>query len=502
MSLVHAFVGNITAKRNDDGDLIVTGKATGPDLDLDQQICDAEWLKSAMPQWMATGANIREQHSSIAAGVGLELAADGDDWFLKAEVVDPITARKVEKKVLKGYSIGIKNARVVKDADAPGGRIVGGDIVEISLVDRPANPTARIEIAKAVGDHLELTKMQEEVEIGAIAGAKDQNDEYPGAEMCDGCNGTGETADTHETCVICGGSGIENPEADAQRGSSTVEKPEDNAEAHAEKSEDPEEEKSISPAKSIQDLKKALQEVGEDKSQAEIIDYIESRAKALGREDLALVKSADHDEATLKSVRDGIIALIKAELDEMLNGEEDEICDVSELLLTLQWFLCWWKEEAEGGEAPMPFASIEEEYEKQGEDMAFVGMGINPDLVKAVSSGDATDQNREEFRAELIKALGISDLLANQDEAVRTHDQILKGLQDELASIKEMATNGGPALRQTQAQAHKSAETDRMKSDAARYRKMSEEITDPEAKALYLQKSISLSQDANRLQSL
>jgi hypothetical protein len=50
---------------------MVYGKATGPDLDLDQQICDSEWLKTAMPRWAQWG-NVREQHGPIAAGVGLE----------------------------------------------------------------------------------------------------------------------------------------------------------------------------------------------------------------------------------------------------------------------------------------------------------------------------------------------------------------------------------------------------------------------------------------------
>lgn len=551
MSLVHAFVGNITAKRNEEGDLIVIGKATGPDLDLDQQICDPEWLKSAMPAWMKSGANIREQHSSIAAGVGLELEANGDDWFLKSEVVDPITAKKVEKKVLKGYSIGIKNARVVKDANAPGGRIVSGDIVEISLVDRPANPTARIEIAKAVGDHLELVKMEEEVQIETLPGAKDQNDRYPNAEVCDACHGTGETADTHETCVVCGGSGIENPKDDAQRVNSTVEIPQDNAEAHQEKSvvapEIPEveeeviaegdtpnmaealpvdEAKSVEkkdysdkerasmeesgqamegggfPIKTVQDLRNAIQAIGRAKDRAAAIAHIKERAKKLGREDLipdSFSKQAEHDEATLNQVRAGLIALIKAELDEMLNGEEDEICDISELVCTLQWFLCWWEDEAEDGEAPMPFATIEEEEEKEGMDMAYIGMGINADLVKAVSSGDTTPEIRDEFRSELIKALGLSDIIANQEEAVRTHEEILKGLKDELASVKEMATAGGPALRQTMHQAQKSADVDRLRSDADRYRKMAEQIIDPATKELYLQKSLTLSQDADRL---
>lgn len=154
MTITHVYAGDIVkTDTTDDGDLLVYGKATGPDLDLDEQRCDPEWLKSAMPGW-AQWANIREQHSAIAAGVGVETVQEGDDWWVKSLVVDAGSAQKVKKGVLKGYSIGIKNARVVKDATAPGGRIVGGDIVEISLVDRPCNPTATMAIAKSADGEL------------------------------------------------------------------------------------------------------------------------------------------------------------------------------------------------------------------------------------------------------------------------------------------------------------------------------------------------------------
>lgn len=148
MSITHVYAGDIVkTDTTEDGDLLVYGKATGPDLDLDEQGCDPKWLKNAMPGW-AQWANIREQHSAIAAGVGIETVQDGDDWYVKSLVVDEGSKEKVKKGVLKGYSIGIKNARVVKDAAFPGGRIVGGEIVEISLVDRPCNPTATMAIAK------------------------------------------------------------------------------------------------------------------------------------------------------------------------------------------------------------------------------------------------------------------------------------------------------------------------------------------------------------------
>lgn len=148
--LTHAYCDITKAERNAEGDLVVTGRATGPDVDLDRQICDPAWLAKAMPEWYSTGANVREMHTSIAAGRGDELVQNGDGWDLRSIVVDPVSARKVEKQVLRGYSIGIRNPQVIKDVKAPGGRIVGGQIVEVSLVDRPANPSCQLVLAKAL----------------------------------------------------------------------------------------------------------------------------------------------------------------------------------------------------------------------------------------------------------------------------------------------------------------------------------------------------------------
>jgi hypothetical protein len=148
--------------KNDDGTLTVYGKATDDSLDIDQQICDSDWLKRAMPEWMVAGGNVREQHSSIAAGVATEYEEKNDGHYITALVVDPVSVKKVETGVLKGFSIGIKGPRVIRDTKAAGGRIVDGQIVEISLVDRPANPNAKLILAKAVdGDLVKYSETQE-----------------------------------------------------------------------------------------------------------------------------------------------------------------------------------------------------------------------------------------------------------------------------------------------------------------------------------------------------
>jgi len=147
--LAHSYAKIIKQEKQDDGTLLVYGKATDDALDIDEQICDAAWLDKAMPDWFKTGGNIREQHSNIAAGVAKELDSTTDGHYISALIVDPVSVKKVETGVLKGFSIGIRAPRIVRDTKAANGRIIDGQIVEISLVDRPANPNAKLMLAKS-----------------------------------------------------------------------------------------------------------------------------------------------------------------------------------------------------------------------------------------------------------------------------------------------------------------------------------------------------------------
>lgn len=515
-------LGDFTYKSTDDGTLLVFGKATGPDLDLDQQVCDPAWLKSAMPHWFSTGANIREQHSSIAAGVGLELAADGDDWFLKSEVVDPLTQKKVEKGVLRGYSIGIKGARVVKDANAPGGRIVDGQIVEVSLVDRPANPTARIEIAKMIGENMELTKSEinQEANFAELA-VNEGQDLYEGRKVCSACEGTGKAhadlPDDNAVCAKCNGSGVEAEVAQDEQayspsqpngGQPTNDMVDDKAvEGEVEKRDYTDEQRASMeesgqampgggfPIKTVQDLKNAIQSIGRAKDRAATIAHIKERASKLGREDLVPEdwKAVEHDEATLEAVRAGLIALIKAELDEMLNGEEDEIADVSELLCTLQWFLCWWDGEADEGETVHPFMKEENEAETPAEELTEIGLSVTADLAKAVSTATETELNA------IRKAIGIDEEIAIYKATLKEQEEGITALKSALDELRAMAAPGGPVLRQTATQVFKSAEAERLEAEAARLRGIASQVVDPALRTAYIAKAVEVEADAKRV---
>lgn len=162
--LTNAYAQIIKSEKQEDGTLLVYGKATDDSVDIDQQICDAVWLDRAMPDWFKSGGNIREQHSNIAAGVAKEYQAKEDGHYISALVVDPVSVKKVETGVLKGFSIGIRSPRIIRDTKAANGRIIDGQIVEVSLVDRPANPNAKLVLAKSVESEESLVQVEEMIE--------------------------------------------------------------------------------------------------------------------------------------------------------------------------------------------------------------------------------------------------------------------------------------------------------------------------------------------------
>jgi hypothetical protein len=138
-----------------DGDLLVFGKATDGTVDSDNQIVDPEWSGKALQEWLATGGNVRVQHSPhlYPAGKGVEVVVgkDGAHW-VRSMIVESTAKNLVEKGVLTSYSVGIARPQIVRSYEAPGGKIVGGIIAELSLVDRPANKNCAFELCKSAVD--------------------------------------------------------------------------------------------------------------------------------------------------------------------------------------------------------------------------------------------------------------------------------------------------------------------------------------------------------------
>jgi hypothetical protein len=145
--VVHVPLADI-AKWEDgpDGSLYVYGRATTPEVDTDEQSLKASWSGPALQEWMEKAPTLRVQHNGqrdpAGSGIKLEVNRDGDGaHWVKGVVDEPIAQRLVRKGHLRAFSVGIAAPVIERDmtGKAKGGIITGGRIVEVSLVDSPAN---------------------------------------------------------------------------------------------------------------------------------------------------------------------------------------------------------------------------------------------------------------------------------------------------------------------------------------------------------------------------
>lgn len=109
--------------------------------------------KTAVEDWRQWG-NVREMHQLQAAGVAREitLREESHEGYVGVYVADDAAWEKVKAGVYKGFSVGFNPQKWVESTDyeAPI-EVVAYEIVEVSLVDRPRDPTARIDLWRAAG---------------------------------------------------------------------------------------------------------------------------------------------------------------------------------------------------------------------------------------------------------------------------------------------------------------------------------------------------------------
>jgi hypothetical protein len=129
-----------------DGTLKVYGVAsTGARDDAGEIVLPAA-MKAALPDYARYPA-LREMHQPTAAGRTLEALVDEDGATrIVAHVVDPVAIAKVRSRTYSGFSIG---GRVLARDPGDASVITRIKLSEISLVDRPANPEAVIDLWKA-----------------------------------------------------------------------------------------------------------------------------------------------------------------------------------------------------------------------------------------------------------------------------------------------------------------------------------------------------------------
>jgi hypothetical protein len=164
--LKRMFASISKTETQDDGTLKVWGYASANCIDSDGETITTDAMKAALPDYMKFGA-VREMHQPMAAGTAIEASIEEDTGktFFGAHIVDPVAVLKVQTGVYKGFSIGGK----VTERDTADKKIIKGlKLVEISLVDRPANPEATFTMYKSEKDDTERTPEDDITDLAAI----------------------------------------------------------------------------------------------------------------------------------------------------------------------------------------------------------------------------------------------------------------------------------------------------------------------------------------------
>lgn len=136
-------------EKTDEEQHMVYGYASTEALDSQGEIVTKDAMTGAIDGYMKF-ANIREMHQPSAVGKAKKAQIDKKGLYIAAKIVDPLAWEKVKEGVYSGFSIG---GRVEKQV---GNEITGLKLSEISLVDRPANPEAVIDVFKA--EDIEMEK--------------------------------------------------------------------------------------------------------------------------------------------------------------------------------------------------------------------------------------------------------------------------------------------------------------------------------------------------------
>jgi hypothetical protein len=311
----HAYVGDILKWDADTG--MVWAVASGPKTDLDQQACDPEWLAQAMPKYMALkgGGNVREMHSPYIrpAGKAKEMVCNAEGDWVTGIRVDTEEARKaVADERYTGVSIGVTNATVDKTRGPKNGLICGGDIIEISLVDRPsyhyselktdrASVMKRVQEAQAHAGDVELVTFMPKAAVAEDHAMSHDPSQIGVTYAQPWISKPGQT--TPEDALRM--AGIEKRDVSA-----------DEREELASKGQALED--GSFPIANEEDLRNAVQAVGRAKDPDAAKKHITARAKALNATDAL---PADWDGSTKKDDKTAEPALTKAASDGVPHGD-------------------------------------------------------------------------------------------------------------------------------------------------------------------------------------
>ena len=164
-------------KKVDEEKRMVFGYATNDTLDSQGEIIENEATRMAIEDY-SKWRNLRVMHKAEPVGTVPVIEMRTDGLWIGAEVVDDDAWNKVKKGVYKGFSVGGKKLKAVSafDEKLKKGitRIKEYLLNEISLVDRPANPSAIISFIKRDSENPGVDVMSDtaKVEPAVVAEAQ------------------------------------------------------------------------------------------------------------------------------------------------------------------------------------------------------------------------------------------------------------------------------------------------------------------------------------------
>lgn len=165
--------------------------------DTQKEIMDYVASKSNFEKWSAdqmqksggkSKGNVRAMHGSnkVSAGIAIDMQCDDvkKQIYGGVEIIDPIDIEKVEKGAYTGFSIGGSYGKRWKDGEYTRYEAIP---VELTLADRPSNPSALFEYIKTDGttemrkfevDESGFDKVEYEVALKKFMEKYPQNNEF------------------------------------------------------------------------------------------------------------------------------------------------------------------------------------------------------------------------------------------------------------------------------------------------------------------------------------
>ncbi len=299
--------GEIT--KFDEEQRMVYGIATNDAVDSQGDIIDMEATKKALPGY-SEWRNIREMHGDSVAGTAPVLEVKKEGLYIGAHIVDDMAWKKVKTGTYKGFSIGGQVKTSMEEFNEETGetvnRITEYDLMEISLVDRPANPEAKISMFKR--NNNEVDSMNKELKKEEAEAVEETVEEVE-ATVEEVAKEVSEDVEETEPVEEEAAEATEDEAEEAEEEASDEAK-EDVSEDEAEDEDDSEEETEKSGAKPEEitltkaeyDTLKAKANLA--KKQEAVLDKMSKMVKAISVPDKKLVEKRSKEDIVKSELKD------------------------------------------------------------------------------------------------------------------------------------------------------------------------------------------------------